>query len=150
MHRIVLLIGLVSMIYITNAQEGQAPLPKGEEQLNFGVGLGSYGIPTYIGIDFAIHDDWTLGPVGRLIFDEDESYFGALFRVDYHWNRLLNIPPDWDFYLGANVGVISGNDLDLDLGFQLGGRYYWSNWGVNLEIGGGTGYNSSLGLSLKF
>ena len=70
--------------------------------------------------------------------------------MDYHWNRLLNIPPDWDFYLGANVGVISGNDLDLDLGFQLGGRYYWSNWGVNLEIGGGTGYNSALGLSLKF
>lgn len=135
---------------IAQAQEGQAPLPKGGKQLNFGLGFTSYGLPTYLGIDFAIHRDWTLGPVVRIIFDEDRSNFGALGRVDYHWNRLLNIPSNWDFYLGANVGVISSNDVDLDLGLQIGGRYYWNNrWGINLEFGGGTGYGSSLGLSVK-
>ncbi len=146
----ILVIFLISSLFV-QAQGGDAPLNKGMKQLNFGLGFASYGIPTYIGIDFAIHDDWTLGPVARLIFDEDHSSFGALGRVDYHWNRLMGIPSNWDFYLGANVGVISGDDLDLDLGLQIGGRYYWSErWGVNLEIGGGTGYNSALGLSYRF
>jgi hypothetical protein len=99
-------------------------------------------------MDFAFHNDWTAGPVIKVVMDED-VYLGALGRVDYHWNRLLEIPRNWDFYLGANVGFLSGEDNGLDLGLQLGGRYYWSEkWGVNLEFGGGTGYGTSIGLSM--
>ncbi len=150
MKKILLITALTIMTFTLMAQ-GAAPLSKGGKQLNFGLGFSSYGLPTYIGVDFAFHNDWTAGPVARLVFDDDNFGFGALGRVDYHWNRLMNIPSNWDFYLGANVGVISQDELDLDLGLQLGGRWYWSDkWGLNLEFGGGSGYHSSLGVSMKF
>lgn len=142
-----ILILVCSLIW---AQSGQAPLSKGEKQLNFGLGFSSYGLPTYIGVDFAVHHDVTVGPVVKLVID-DNIGFGALGRVDYHWNRLLDIPSNWDFYSGASVGFISGDNVDLDLGLQAGGRWYWSEqWRLNLEIGGGTGYSDAIGLSYKF
>ncbi|PTN08934.1 hypothetical protein [Mangrovibacterium marinum] len=128
-----------------------APLAQGEKQLNFGLGESNHGLPLYIGADFAFHNDWTAGPVLKLILDDDDSKFAAIGRVDYHWNRLMEIPSNWDFYLGANLGVLSGDGVDLNLGLQIGGRYYWSDrWGVNLEIGGGTGFDTAVGLSMKF
>ncbi|RKD92260.1 hypothetical protein [Mangrovibacterium diazotrophicum] len=149
MKKRILFIALVLISGSIFAQ-GSAPLSKGEQQLNFGLGASDHGLPVYIGADFAFHNDWTAGPVLKLILDDDTK-FAALGRVDYHWNRLLDIPSNWDFYLGANVGVLSNNGADLNLGLQLGGRYYWSNrWGVNLEVGGGTGFDTSLGLTMKF
>jgi hypothetical protein len=150
MKKITLLVASLFISFLMMGQEGAAPLSKGEKQLNFGLGFSSRGLPTYIGMDFAFHNDWTAGPVVQLIFDEDFG-FGALGRIDYHWNRLLEIPSNWDFYLGANLGVISQDEFDFDFGLQIGGRYYWSDkWGVNLEFGGGNGYGSgALGLSMK-
>jgi hypothetical protein len=149
MKRIIFLTGLLFIAMAMMAQEGTAPLSKGEKQLNFGLGFSGYGLPTYVGMDFAFHNDWTAGPVVKLVFDDDIR-FGALGRVDYHWNRLIGIPSNWDFYLGAAVGYLSGDDAGFDLGLQLGGRYYWSEkWGINLEFGGGTGYGGSFGVSMK-
>ena len=72
-------------------------------------------------------------------------------KGDYHWNYLIGIPSNWDFYAGARVGVsFGGSATDLDLGIQVGGRWYWSEkWGMNLEIGGGTGFGTTFGLSYK-
>jgi len=147
MKRATLIIAFIAFAVLGFSQS--APLSKGGKQLNFGLGFSSHGIPAYVGMDFAFHNDWTAGPVIKVVIDED-VYIGALGRVDYHWNRLLEIPRNWDFYLGANVGFLSGEDNGLDLGLQLGGRYYWSDkWGLNLEFGGGTGYGTSIGLSMK-
>ena len=142
----------IAMVVIATAIFAQsAPLSKGDKQLNFGLGFSDHGLPVYVGVDFAVHDDWTVGPVLRVNFHEDDISFGAIGRVDYHWNRLLEIPSNWDFYLGAHVGADFGNDVDLAIGLQVGGRWYWSDkWGLNLEFGGGTGYGGSFGLSMKF
>ena len=148
MKKIAFITGFLALSLYAFSQ-GAAPLSKDEKQLNFGTGISSYGIPAYVGLDFAVHNDWTVGPVVKVHIDDDIR-FGALGRVDYHWNRLLEIPSDFDFYLGANVGFISGDEIEFDLGFQLGGRWYWSEkWGLNLEFGGGNGYGTSLGLSMK-
>jgi len=149
MKKITLLFGVLLIAGVMMAQDGQAPLSKGDKQLNFGLGFSGNGLPVYVGMDFAFHNDWTAGPVIKLVFD-DEMRFGAIGRVDYHWNRLIGIPSNWDFYLGANVGFLSGNGDNLTVGLQLGGRWYWSEkWGVNLEFGGGTGYGTSAGISMK-
>jgi len=149
MRRIKLLVALVFISGTIFAQSGAAPLSKGDRQLNFGLGFSSNGLPVYAGMDFAFHNDWTAGPVIKLVFD-DNFGFGALGRIDYHWNRLIGIPSNWDFYLGAAMGVISQDEFDFDFGLQIGGRWYWSDkWGVNLEFGGGTGYNTSVGVSMK-
>jgi len=150
MKRILLLSIVLLLSSAMLAQDGQAPLSKGEKQLNFGLGFSSHGLPVYVGADFAVHNDWTVGPVIKLVID-DNFEFGLLGRFDYHWNRLIGIPSNWDFYAGASLGFIAGNDFDLDLGIQVGGRWYWSEkWGLNLEFGGGTGYGGAFGVSMKF
>ena len=108
MKKITFLIGVLFIATTMMAQEGAAPLSKGGKQLNFGLGFSGYGLPVYVGMDFAFHNDWTAGPAIRMVFD-DPFRFGALGRVDYHWNRLIGIPSNWDFYLGANLGFISGD-----------------------------------------
>ncbi len=149
MKKIALLISILMITGTIFAQDGAAPLSKGDKQLNFGLGFSGRGIPAYVGMDFAVHNDWTVGPVVKVVIDDDFG-FGALGRVDYHWNRLIGIPSNWDFYAGASVGFISGDNFDLDLGIQVGGRWYWSDkWGLNLEFGGGTGYGTSIGVSMK-
>jgi hypothetical protein len=148
MKKITLLVGMI-LLAATMFAQGAAPLSKGEKQLNFGLGFSGRGIPVYGSMDFAIHNDWTVAPVVKLVIDDDFG-IGVLGRVDYHWNRLMNIPSNWDVYLGAGVGFISGDNFDLSLGIQIGGRYYWSQkWGINLEFGGGTGYGTSIGVSMK-
>lgn len=131
------------------AQYGSAPLSRGEKQFNFGLGASSYGLPVYAGVDFAVHDDVTLGPVVSIRFDDDIS-LGLIVRGDYHFNRLIGIPEEWDFYAGASLGFFGGNDFYSDFNVQVGGRWYWSSrWGLNLEFGGGTGYGTAIGLSMK-
>lgn len=150
MKKITLLLSMILFAGFIFAQGGEAPLAKGEKQLNFGTGLSGYGIPAYVSLDFAVHNDWTVAPVLKVVITGDYVGFGGLGRVDYHWNRLLNIPSNWDFYLGGSVGFVSGDDLGLNIGIQVGGRWYWSDkWGMNLELGGGTGYGTSFGLSMK-
>jgi len=145
-----LVISLFFIIGTIFAQTGVAPLSKGEKQLNLGLGISSYGLPVYAGIDFAVHNDWTVGPAVKVIIDENFR-FGAIGRFDYHWNRLIGISSEWDFYAGANLGFNVGDDFDLDIGLQVGGRWYWSDkWALNLEFGGGTSFGSVIGVSMKF
>lgn len=149
MKKFTLIIGLLFVAQFIMAQEGAAPLSKGQKQLNFGLGFSDGGLPTYVGMDFAFHNDWTAGPVLKLIFDNDMK-FGALGRVDYHWNRLIGIPSDFDFYTGASAGFLSGDGDNFRWGIQVGGRWYWSEkWGLNFEFGGGVGYGGALGVSMK-
>ncbi len=149
MKKITLLLSLVFITGFIFAQDGAAPLAKGDKQLNFGLGTGSHGIPVYVGMDFAVHNDITVGPVVKVRFDDDVS-FGLIGRGDYHFNRIIGIPSNWDFYAGASIGFFAGNDFDFDIGLQVGGRWYWSDkWGLNLEFGGGTGYGTSIGVSMK-
>ena len=71
---------------------------------------------------------------------------------------MLNIPRDWDFYAGLNVGFVSWSspkgyggsyNSGLGLGAQVGGRYYFNrNVGINLEFGGGNEFSGGkIGLT---
>ncbi len=132
------------------AQSFRAPLSKGDKQLNMGLGFNSNGVPIYGGVDFAVHDEVTIGPQINIVFDDDAS-LALGFRGDYHFNRLLEITREWDVYAGANAGLGFGKHDALELGLQFGGRYYWDNkWGLNLEFGGGNTFSTKLGVSMKF
>lgn len=146
---------VIAFLSFTTLAMAQSPIGANGRQLNFGVGLDEYGVPLYIGMDFGVHPDITVG--GQLGLNLSLDYLGVSARGDYHFNSLLNIPRDWDFYAGLNIGFIA--DLDgeyegngLDLGLQVGGRYYWNNaWGINLEIGGGPNLaGARFGLSHRF
>ncbi len=144
----------LSILLITLATYAQSPLGRGGSQINFGFGLNNSGVPLYFGYDYGVHPDITIG--GQANLDLGLDYIGLSGRGDYHFNSLLNIPRDWDFYAGASLGFVAGitndSNSDLDLGLQIGGRYYWNSaWGVNLEIGGGVNLSGGrFGVSHRF
>ncbi|MDZ4181642.1 MAG: hypothetical protein U1B83_02100 [Candidatus Cloacimonadaceae bacterium] len=146
----------------------QNPLAQGQTQFNAGVGFSSWGVPIYLGLDYGISRDVSLG--GEFSYKSyrerwqnnnyDHSIIGISGNLNYHFNHVLNIPSNWDFYAGLNVGFYVWNTPDvydgphrsgLGLGAQIGGRYYFTeNFGVNLELGGGNAFSGGkLGVTIK-
>lgn len=161
-----------TLVLCVAAAFGQsAPFNKGEKFLNFGLGVSSNGIPFYIGFEAAVHPDITVGAeMGYRRFNDHwgtGNYQNSRFNIsglgNYHFNSLLNIPSEWDFYAGLNLGFafISYDDdwnddwnssyaTGLILGAQVGGRYFFNNKvGVNLEFAGGAGFATKLGLTVN-
>ena len=160
---------IIAMIFIASGAFAQSPLVKGGKQLNLGVGLSGWGVPVYAGLDFGVHPDMSLGlEVSFRQYKEHwKDYYyhhniiGFSGNFNYHFNRILNITPKWDFYAGANLGFYVWNSPDyypgdhssgLGLGGQLGGRYYLTDKvGLNLEFGGGNAFSGGkFGVSILF
>ncbi|GHN03104.1 hypothetical protein WSM22_45930 [Cytophagales bacterium WSM2-2] len=146
----------------------QNPLSVGRAQLNAGLGFSDWGVPVYVGLDYGVHQDVTLG--GELSFRSyRDNYNGSGFNHNiigisgngnYHFNSALNISEKFDFYAGLNLGFYvwsssadyTGNHSSgLSLGAQVGGRYYFSQKvGLNLEFGGGSAFSGGkVGLTFK-
>jgi len=151
MKKLIILSALILAGHMTFAQYA---LSKGQAQFNAGLGFSSWGIPVYAGIDAGVHKDISVG--GELSYRSyhdrhnehryDHGILGLSGNGNYHFNSLLNIPKQWDFYAGLNVGLYFWNSDDdypgnrnsgLALGAQIGGRYYFTErFGLNLEVGG--------------
>lgn len=163
-----LLFSVAFLMLIISIAHAQNSLPKGETQFNVGVGISDYGLPVYIGLDHAISRDITLG--GELSYrsydgswnnnDYYHHVWGISGNANYHFNNLMEIPRNWDFYAGLNLGFYSWNSPDdyhgdhssgLGLGAQIGGRYFFNDKiGVNLEFGGHTEFSGGkIGLTIK-
>ena len=146
----------------------QGPISQGQSQINVGVGFSSWGVPVYLGFDYGVHPDVTLGAeLSYRSYNDnwdkhkyDHSIVGFSGNANYHFNNVLNIPSPWDFYAGLNLGFYSWNSpkayggshtSGLGLGAQVGGRYYFNNKvGVNLEFGGGNAFGGGkFGLTIK-
>lgn len=159
---------MISFLLFCSLIFAQAPISKGESQLNVGLGLSSWGLPVFVGLDYGVHPDITVG--GELSFRQfndkyaninyDHSVIGISGNGNYHFNRLLEIPKNWDLYAGLNLGFYiwnSPNDYQgshssgLGLGGQIGGRYYFNDkFGVNLEFGGGNAFSGGkIGVTIK-
>ncbi len=148
---------------------GQSPLPLGKSQLNVGLGLSDWGVPIYIGLDHSVHNDITIG--GELSYRAYSDNWRSIYyqhnilglsgNGNYHFNSLIGIPRNWDFYAGLNLGFYiwssspdtygGSHSSGLGLGAQVGGRYYFTNKvGVNLEFGGGNAFSGGkFGLTIK-
>jgi hypothetical protein len=151
MKKLTLLFALILSFSLVSM--AQSPIGKGGRQFNFGFGFGS-DFPVYASYDFGVHKDITVAP--RVAFDLNGfDWLTISGRGDYHFNTLLDIPDNWDFYAGLNLGFrigLSNNwSSGPDLGAQVGGRYYWNEkWGVNVEFGGGsTMAGGGIGLSMR-
>jgi hypothetical protein len=146
----------------------QYPLAKGQKQLNAGFGFSSWGLPVYVGLDFGVHKDISVG--GEFSFRsfsdnfKGTSYSHTIIALaangNYHFSSLLNIPKEWDAYAGLNLGFYSwssptgyngGGGSGIGMGAQFGGRYYFNTkFAVNLELDGGTTSGGKIGLTMKF
>src|SRR5665647_1066795 len=144
---------IIALALISGLTFSQNPYPKGRNQLNLGVGLSGWGVPIYIGIDHGVGSDFSIG--GEFSYRDYRKYYqnyhyrnnimGFSGNANYHFNRVLEIPSNWDFYAGLNLGFYVWNSEELyreeyydrpslGLGGQIGGRYYFSDKvGLNLE-----------------
>ena len=166
MKKLVLIAGIMLSYVLVSAQN---PLEKGKFQLNAGVGFSNWGLPLYVGFDYGIHEDISIG--GEFVFhsynEEWDHYhythnvFSIAFTANYHFNRILKMPSDWDFYAGANVGINFWNSpgdypgdhhTSVGLGVQVGGRYFFNeHFGLNLEVGGGNAASGGkFGITYQF
>jgi outer membrane immunogenic protein len=152
---IILLLSFITALTVNS----QSPLRKGNQQFNAGLGFSGWGVPIYIGLDFGVQRDFTLGIEGSFRsysqkFPEAKyhsSIIGLSGNGNYHFNRILEIPGNWDLYAGLNIGYYlwyTPSDYPgpyssgLGLGAQIGGRYFFShNFGLNLEFGGGNAFS---------
>ncbi|HEY3371220.1 MAG TPA: hypothetical protein VGK10_10250 [Prolixibacteraceae bacterium] len=168
MKKLLLIVALALISGFSFSQKSHNEYSHGANQLNLGVGLSQWGVPVYIGFDHYINNDVTLG--GEFSYRNyrenwDHNYYdrnimGFSGNANYHFNRILEIPSNWDFYAGLNVGFYVWNSLDnyhgnnnsgVGLGGQIGGRYYISNKvALNLEFGGGNAFNGGkFGVTIK-
>jgi outer membrane immunogenic protein len=161
---ITLIIALLASI----SMYAQAPIAVGQSQFNAGVGLSSWGVPVYVGFDYGVHPDITLGAEASFRSYRNNwsnrrynhSIIGISGNANYHLNRILDIPSNWDLYAGLNIGFYIWNSPDgyegtrssgLGVAAQVGGRYYFSEkFGLNLEFGGGNAFSGGkFGISIK-
>ncbi len=159
---------MVALLVSCGAIFAQNPVAVGQTQFNAGLGFANSSVPVYIGLDYGIHKDITLG--GELSFVSyrdnyqqdryNHSVIGISGNANYHFNHILNIPLDWDFYIGPHLGFYIWNSPDdypgshasgMGFGAQIGGRYYFTDkFGINLEFGGGNVFSGGkFGISLK-
>jgi hemolysin activation/secretion protein len=148
--------------------KSQNPLPVGRAQFNAGLGFSGWGVPVYAGVDFGVQQNITLGgelSVRSYRENWKSNYYrhniiGISANGNYHFNTVLDIPRQYDFYAGLNVGFYVWNSPDgypgnhssgLGLGAQIGGRYYFTNKvGLNVEVGGGDVFSDGkIGLTFK-
>jgi outer membrane immunogenic protein len=161
------------VVIITSSAVAQGTLGKGGKQLNAGLGISTFGVPVYLGADFGISESISIGP--RISYRKNtEKYFGnkysqsltvIAFNGNYHFNQLLKLPNAWNVYAGITLGYYSWSDVKWNnsstagfggegsgLGFdvQVGARYFFNeNFGINLELGGGTGSGGIIGITYK-
>ncbi len=162
-----LLLGVAILLFATSAFS-QTELGYHRNQLNIGVGLSERGVPFYIGFDHGLGRDFTIGAeFSYRAYNENlggaqysHSIMGFSGNLNYHFIRTLDIPSQWDLYVGPNLGFYSyssptnytGNyNSEFGLGAQIGARYYLSrNMSLNLEFGGGNAFSGGkLGLTFK-
>jgi outer membrane immunogenic protein len=164
MKKIILTLTILCATNFLNAQTvGVRPT-----MFNAGVGFSSWGVPVYLGLDFGVHPDITIGgEVSFRSFNErfgpnryNHSVIGLSGNFNYHFDRVLKLPSPWNIYAGLNVGFYMWNspknyngnyNSGLGLGAQLGVRYFFNDRvGINLELGGGNAFSGGkIGLTFK-
>ena len=149
--------------------KAQGTLMKGERQLNAGLGLSQWGVPLYVGVDFGLPKDFSLGIEASIRSFSDNwnqanythTIIGFGGNGNYHFNRVLKLDSEWDFYAGLNIGFYiwsspsgyNGSHFSgLGVGGQFGGRYFITKrFGLNVELGGGNAFSGGkFGISYKF
>ncbi|UOE42055.1 porin family protein [Chryseobacterium suipulveris] len=145
---------------------------KGEFQLNAGVALPSHysdNVGLYAGFDYGIHKDITLGAEARFGGKDygnnwNGRWFGIGINGNYHFNSLIGIPNNWDFYAGPTIGFNTFTWKDKNNNFaepyksnvaisaQVGGRYFiTNNFALNAEANAGDLFNGGkFGITYKF
>ena len=135
--------------------QAQETMSKGQLVGSARLGLNSGGFPVAVAVDYGVVSGFINGnaavsvggEVGLFMYDRVDAGLGlhlsAAARGNFHYEFVDNL----DTYVGLNLGILGRS---FAIGGHLGARYYFGNWGLNLELGGGTTFGGSIGVSMKF
>lgn len=155
---------IIILLFSTSILFAQSPVGENGKQLNFGTGLSSFGLPLYVGMDFGVHPDITVGFNFSFRQQSGSGYrnnvTGLFANANYHFNSVLELPREWNVYAGLSLGYyiwsldadyIGKSSSGVGLNGQIGGRYFFNDkWGINLELGGGnTSAGGRIGATLR-
>ncbi|TSA31016.1 MAG: hypothetical protein D4R64_18885 [Porphyromonadaceae bacterium] len=149
------------------AQSEPFKFDKSKLQFNFGIGLSTRGIPLYVGADYFITPDITIGLEASIRYRVSptwyKGYIGGSVNGNYHFTRILQLPENLDVYGGLSVGPYFGFGKTISYGYyyypegpifgidlQVGGRYKINDkmW-VNAELGLGSLTGAKIGITLR-
>lgn len=157
--KLLLLVAVFCFLGIGVQAQGITTMAKGNLVGSARSGFSNVGIPVAIAADYGIVSGFINGNAavsvgGELgIFtgrtDERGTFvdFSLSARGNFHYEFVESL----DTYAGVNVGLGIGDDFWPYVTAHVGARYYFTErFGVNAEVGAGTGFNLSAGVSYKF
>ncbi len=160
-----IIVGLLFLV-ISTSSFSQYKLQEGQTQLNTGVGFSNWGIPVYIGFDYGVHRNISLGVEFSYRNNYNSNHVNYKQQTiainpngNFHFTGLLGIPEEFDIYLGLTPGfwfrsngVTGIKSNGFSIGGQVGGRWYFTdNLGVNFELGGGSMFDGGkIGITYIF
>lgn len=150
---------LLAVVFMSLGAFAQAPLESGALQLNAGVGTSSHGVPVYLGLDYGVGSNFTIGAETSYQSHNNSSAFGLGANANYHFNKILDISSKWDLYAGLGLKYYSWSNSNnnnnyhsgINWGGQAGIRYFFTpKLGINAEFGGGsTTSGGKFGITYK-
>lgn len=137
----------------------QSPFDKRNFMLNGGAGISSLGLPFYMGLDYVIIKDISLG-AESLYINHEKSDKNSIVKSmsangNYHFGSVLGLPKNIDIYGGLNLGLFQripgmGSSYKFNSGVQAGARYFFrENLAINVEAGTGNVFSvAKFGLTI--
>ena len=136
--------------------QAQETMSKGRLVGSARAGFSNVGIPVAVAADYGIVSGFINGNAavsvgGELgIFTDVKNNvitFSLAARGNFHYEFVENL----DTYAGLHAGLGFDGNLLPDITFHIGARYYITErFGFNAEIGAGTSFGGSVGVSYKF
>ncbi len=120
---------LTLVLFVTTVAHSQYALQTGKMQVNGGIGLSSWGLPLYAGLDYGFDKNISFGgEVSFRSFSErilgerySSSIIGLAGNANYHFVEMLGIDDLFDVYAGLNLGFYIWNNVELGGGNAFSG-----------------------------
>jgi outer membrane immunogenic protein len=159
------ILAITAFITAIQVSLAQQKISEGLTQYNVGIGASNRGVPFYLGADFGVYDNITVG--GEFSIRSYQSrYYDYVYRNrligfnangNYHFNEIAQLPKEFDFYAGLMLGLYVwdgspeyNHGAIISGGGQVGGRYRLrKNIHLNAELQAGGAF-SGLKLGVTF
>jgi outer membrane immunogenic protein len=149
----------------------QGTLKEGGTQLNLGVGFSDWGTPVFLGLDYGLGNNFTLGgEVSYRSYSDNFNYgfneayqfnytvIGLGANVNYHFNEVFDLPKKWDIYGGASLNYFiwknsykyKGNNPNSFFNTNFNPNYgNTSGLGFGLQAGVRYFFNNKWGINFE-
>ena len=153
-------------LFLATATASAQALGQNKFQINGGVGISGWGVPVYLGADYGIARDVTIGAEVSYrskkesvdFLENKYSFIGIGVNGNYYFNRLLKLPREFDVYAGATLVYFNISNSQTYSGPSILREHILSNYrsiassglDYGFQVGGRYFFTKNLGVNLEF